>query len=49
MNQGGGGSELCLTIVGTPQREPLHEGMWFAAACQTKMVMQLAALCVTML
>jgi hypothetical protein len=39
----GGGSELHLTIVSTPQRGSLIEGMWFAATCHSGMAMRLAA------
>jgi hypothetical protein len=38
------GSELCLTMVGTPKQAPLHEVMRFAVACHTKIAMQLAML-----
>jgi hypothetical protein len=39
-----GGSELCLTIVGTPPWGPLHEGMRFSTSIHTEMAIQLAAL-----
>jgi hypothetical protein len=38
------GSQLCLTIVGTPQRAPLHMGMRFAATSHIEMPMRLVAL-----
>jgi hypothetical protein len=38
------GTELCLTIVGTPPRGPLHEGMRFVASYHTKVVVQLCTL-----
>jgi hypothetical protein len=38
------GSKLCLTIIGTPPKGPLHEGMQCAASCHTEMVMWLSML-----
>jgi hypothetical protein len=35
---------LCLTIVGTPEQGPLHEGMRLAATCHTDMDVWLAML-----
>jgi hypothetical protein len=38
------GSEFCLTIVGTPPLDPMHEGLGFVASCYTEVVMRLATL-----
>jgi hypothetical protein len=38
------GSVLCLTMVGTPQWSPLHEGMQFAVSCHPEVAMRLATI-----
>jgi hypothetical protein len=35
---------LCLTMVGTPQWSPLHEGMQFAVSCHPEVAMRLATI-----
>jgi hypothetical protein len=39
---------MFLTIVGAPPPNPLHEGMWFAAARYNEVAMRLATLWVVM-